>query len=603
MRPWIDRDPIPEPLGYPDDLRVASIWRQTYIACQEVLYAIRHLSIAGRVAGDRDLVERAKTWLCHVAEWDTAGPTSHRYSDEWAFRICLALAWGYDWLHDMLDVEQRQKVQQALYLRTRDIAEHVIGSVTRNPYNSHAIRAVPAVLLPASLALLDDCDEARQWLDFAITFLATVYPPWGDRNGGYAEGPHYWMTAMAYLVDAATLLRAATGIDLFERPFLKETGDFPLYVRPPDTRRASFCDDTTLGDPPGLKMAQIMQQLAATTNNGAYQWFADKVRAQDEGSEDRYFNYGWWDLAFDEMVFRHEFNPTPPVAPRDLPALKWFKGIGWVAFQNKLHDPSQHVHFIFKSSPFGSLSHSHGDQNAFVLSAYGEDLAIQSGHYVAFNSAMHRNWRRQTISKNAILIDSQGQYAGRNKAACRAASGRIDGVETREDHVFLRGDAREAYAPNVPGLDRVAREVRILSNRYFLILDIIDASRPVSIDWLLHFNAPCVIDGTGFRYTGRKAGLTGRFLHPADGPIQVAQRTGFEGVDPAEIADKPESTCLIARFAPAKSHRIGVLLAPFPSQQSPALEAALTPIGDMLHFTLRDASGVDLALEIDPNAA
>jgi len=90
-----------------------------------------------------------------------------------------------------------------------------------------------------------------------------------------------------------------------------------------------------------------------------------------------------------------------------------------------MHKPDEHIQLMIKSSPFGSISHSHGDQNAFVMSAFGEDLAIQSGYYVAFNSSMHKNWRRQTVSKNALLINGAGQYADNDKQLAMRATGKV----------------------------------------------------------------------------------------------------------------------------------------------------------------------------------
>ena len=102
VAPWMDREIIAEPAGYPNHQRVAPVWRQTYIDCQEVLYAIRHLAVAGTISKDQALLDRAKQWLLSTAQWNPAGTTSRSYTDEWAFRINLALAWGYDWLYDCL---------------------------------------------------------------------------------------------------------------------------------------------------------------------------------------------------------------------------------------------------------------------------------------------------------------------------------------------------------------------------------------------------------------------------------------------------------------------------------------------------------------------
>ena len=566
VRPWMARDIMPEPAGYPNHKRVAPVWRKAYIECQEALYAVRHLSIGGHVTQDAAMIARAKEWLLAVAAWNPTGTTSRSYTDEWAFRVNLALAWGFDWLYDDLSDEERAAVRDALLARTRETADHIIkhANIHLFPFDSHAVRAVSAVLIPASIALLDHADEAREWLDYSIEFLSTVYSPWGDSDGGWAEGPHYWMTGMAYLIDAANMLKAFASIDLYQRPFFQNTGDFPLYTKAPDTRRATFGDDSTMGDLPCLKIGYNLRQFSGVTGNGAYTWYLDEVKRNDPGTEMAFYNYGWWDLNFDELVYLHDFGAVTATSPSDLPTMRYFKGIGWVALQHKMDVPDEHIQFVMKSSPYGSISHSHGDQNAFCLAGFGEDLAIQSGHYVAFNSTMHQNWRRQTRSKNAILIDGKGQYAGKDKSQAMRSTGRIITAEDRDDHIFIQGDATAAYQSLTPEVTNVLRDVYFVNNSYFVIVDAIDADSPVDIDFLLHANAPMQLGDATFRYTGEKAGFYGQFLWTEAGAPVITQETGFPDVDTSEIEGLPVSTCLHAKFSKAIRHRIATLLVPYP---------------------------------------
>ena len=564
--PWMDRDIMAEPAGYPGHKRVASIWRQTYIDCQELIYAIRHLAIGGHVTSDAAMLERAKAWLLEAASWNPAGTTSRSYTDEWAFRVNVALAWGYDWLHGELSAEERETVLNALLARTRETADHVIknANIQLFPFDSHAVRAVSAVLIPASIAMLDETPEARGWLDYSIEFLATVYSPWGDSDGGWAEGPHYWMTGMAYLTEAANLLKSYTGYDLYQRPFFQKTADFPLYTKAPEVKRGTFGDDSTMGDAVCLKVGYNVRQFAGVTGNGAYQWYFEQIKRNDSGTEMMFYNYGWWDLNFDEMVYLHDYGSVESVPPKDIPKLRWFKGIGWACIQHRMDDADEHIQFNFKSSPYGSISHSHGDQNAFCLSGFGEDLAIQSGYYVAFNSEMHQKWRRQTRSKNAILINGKGQYAGKDKAAAMRSAGHIVIAEDRGDHIYIQGDATEAYRSLSPEVIQVLRDIYFVNDSFFVIVDAVDASAPVEIDWLLHANAPMTLGDTSFRYSGPKAGFYGQFLWSEAGAPELTQETGFDDVDPAEFEGLPVSTCLHARFPKATRQRIATLLVPYP---------------------------------------
>lgn len=565
--PWMDRDIMTEPAGYPDHKRTAPIWRQTYIDCQELLYAIRHLAVGGQVTRDQAMLDRAKAWLLEAASWNPTGTTSRAYTDEWAFRVNLALAWGYDWLHDQLTEDERTKVRVALLARTRETADHVIknANIQLFPFDSHAVRAVSAVLIPASIALLDDAPEAEDWLHYSVEFLFTVYSPWGDSDGGWAEGPHYWMTGMAYLIDAANLLKGYSGIDLYQRPFFQRTGDFPLYTKAPDTRRATFGDDSTMGDLPAVKVGFNLRQFAGVTGNGAYQWYYDEIKRTNPGTEMAFYNWGWWDFNFDELVYRTDFPIVEATPPADDDQLRWFKGVGWAAIQHRMQDPENHIQFVMKSSPYGAISHSHGDQNAFCLAGFGEDLAINSGHYVAFNSTMHQAWRRQTLSKNAILINGKGQYAGKDKVMAMTSAGQIEAAEVREDHIFIRGNATAAYQTTSPEVTSVHRDVYFVHDHYFVIVDSIDASAPVEIDWRLHANAPMTLGDVTFRYSGERAGFYGKFLWSEAGAPALSQDTGFPGVDPAEFEGLPVSTCLTARFPKATRHRIAALLVPYPN--------------------------------------
>jgi hypothetical protein len=316
-----------------------------------------------------------------------------------------------------------------------------------------------------------------------------------------------------------------------------------------------------MGDLPGIKTGTNMRQFAGVTGQGAYQWYCDDLLRRNPGTEMAFYNWGWWDTRFDELTYRTDF-PLVEATPPD-GGLRWFKGIGWVGVQHAMDDPDQHIQFVMKSSGFGSISHSHGDQNAFCMAAYGEDLAIQSGYYVAFNSTMHRLWRRQTRSKNAILINGKGQYADDDKAKAMMATGEILAAEEREDHVYIKGDATAAYQSLSPEVSLAERELYFVRNSYFVIVEKVDAETPVTIDWLLHANAPYDLGKTSFRYSGEKAGFYGQVVWSEAGKPELTQETGFPGVDPSEFEGLPVSTCLHAQYLAATRHRIATLLVPY----------------------------------------
>lgn len=570
--PWVDREFTPEPERYPNNQRVAKLWRKMYMDCQETLYAIRHLSIAGVIMQDQDLIGRAKAWLMHVAAWDTEGTTSRDYNDEAAFRIAGALAWGYDWLYNELTEDERLKVRQQLFRRTEQVAQHVIerSKIHHVPYDSHAVRSLSSVLVPCCMAMLFEEEQAQEWLDYTIEYYSCIYSPWGGEDGGWAEGPMYWTTGMAYVTEAINLLRKYTPIDLYQRPFFQKTGDFPLYCYSPDTVRASFGDQSTLGDPPSLKIAYLMRQYAGVTGRGEYQWYSEQIQHKEtvEEADKKFYNYGWWDFRFDEMCYLHDFPLIEAVEPKAVEPVKWFRDIGWVAMHREMTNPEEHIMLLTKSSRYGSLSHSHGDQNAFLLHAYGEPLAMTSGYYVAFGSTMHLNWRRQTRSTNSILIDGKGQYGGRDKVLNLEAYGSIEDAWYKDGTGYVRANATEAYCHEVPYLERFIREIYFLNGSYFIIVDYVDLAQPGSMSWLMHTREQMQFGRQSFTVSGRKADMLGQFVYSSSGELQLAQHDEFIGVDPEEIEGLPKEWHFTAETKKAMSHRLVTLLVPMKKGES-----------------------------------
>jgi len=575
--PWVSSPIIREPELYPDNKRTVELWRQSYKACQDTLNAVRNLSIAGVLLRDHSMIERAKAWLLEAAGWDTEGATSRDYNDEAAFRIAAALAWGYDWLHAYLTHAERSAVRRSLLRRTEQVALQVRmeREIHRHPFDSHAVRSLSSVLVPCCLALLDEEEQAKAWLDYTLEFFSALYTPWGGSDGGWAEGGTYWTTGQAFLIDALGLIKDYMGIDFWKRPFFQKTGDFPLYCFSAGTSRASFGDQSNLGLPPGLKTAYNARHYAGVTGNGYYQWYYETVKAQDVGTGEEHYNSGWWDFRFDELLHRHRWPTVTAEAPADIPLVKWFRDIGWVAMHHRMDCREEHIMLLAKSSRYGSVSHSHGDQNSFVLHAYGEPLIIASGEYVAFGSSMHLNWRRQTRSTNSLLINGHGQYAGKDIALNLQACGTVEEAYELENCGYARLNATEAYKLHVPDLKRNVREIYFINRSCFIIVDSIDMEHPAAVEWLLHACHSLETNDHTFTISGLQAELEGQFVYCSSGSLQLSLTDQYIDVDPAELEGAGKQWHMTALTAPAASHRIITLLVPKRKGQLSSVTASI----------------------------
>ncbi len=556
---YIGKPLVSEPSRYPNDVRVMHIWRGNYLQCQEAFNHIKFLAIAGEILDNQDYINQAINSLLEIAKWDVNGSTKRSYHDECAFKVTATLGWGYDWLYNHMTEDQRKAVFEPLFIRTKEIMDHVFThcKIDYSLYDSHAIRSISSVLIPCGIAMLGEDDgTVKKWLKYATEYINVIYTPWGGDDGGWCEGTFYWTTGMAFVIDALNILKNYSGIDLLKRPFFQKTAEFPMMCLPYDTIRASFGDQTNLGNTPTLKTAFNVRALAGITGNGEHQWYFDQVAKNETYDSTEFFDVGWWDFYFDEMLHLSNCGEIPAKTPNSGRRVKWFKDVGWVAIHKDIADPENHIYFLTKSSKYGSLSHSHGDQNAFYLHAFGDPLLVETGYYIGFNSSFHRKWRKKSHSKNVLLIDGQSQYFEMDKTLQLASNGEVKSVTETENYVHVVENATNAYKLNVPHLKDYTREIYFVDDKYFVLVDRVKLEKEAPVSFLLHSIYKPEAEGEFYNLVGEKASLECEFVHVSSGIESTNITDEFDGVDEAEKADKQKHWHYQMNTKPAKKHTI-----------------------------------------------
>jgi hypothetical protein len=95
-----------------------------------------------------------------------------------------------------------------------------------------------------------------------------------------------------------------------------------------------------------------------------------------------------------------------PKPPTDLPQSIHYRHIGWVIFNTSLADGLENSTFAMRSGPFYA-GHQHDDQNGFVIHAYGEKLAIDSGYYDWWGSPHFKGYSTLTRAHNTLLVNGK----------------------------------------------------------------------------------------------------------------------------------------------------------------------------------------------------
>lgn len=546
---WLDW-PLPEEpaaFGDPDPRKRTSdkvdLWRGMQDLTGRVSGVAEAATLLWKVTGEEQYLEKAKAFLLGVASWDPLGTTGIDYNDEAHFRIFRKMPGVYDQIRNELTATERRLVLDHFRARGKrnleSILEHGVDELERNSVEkepaSHSVRFMPMTGL-AALAFWDELPGTRDWWAFVYEWYRDVFTPWGGAEGGWAEGVAYWRGVYEHAVFQDALL-AIGDPEAYSRPFWKNTGYFQVYFVQPYLA-TGFGDLSNAGQfnmEPGVK--HFVEHLGRVTGNGCFlSWaglYADPRPLPGEmGMRDLYRVYP---TAAEYWIRDYIASGLPRPEPKPLSALpgaRHFEGVGWVSMHSALGKPEDDIMLSFKSSPYGSFSHSHADQNAFILNAFGEQLAINSGYREYHRSQMHKYYTRQTLSKNAILINRRGQ-----EVQDKEATGRIVRFERRDRAVWTTGDVTVAFNTRQPGgrkIRKALRDVVFVDNRYFVIRDHVVQEDPGRIDWLLHAWEPITFHEVDGSVVIERDGalLLGRLRAPGN-VLRMRARTGFPvDVDP-----------------------------------------------------------------------
>jgi hypothetical protein len=221
------------------------------------------------------------------------------------------------------------------------------------------------------------------------------------------------------------------------------------------------------------------------------------------------------------FLYAANLGPLPPArAPADLPPSKVFHGIGVASLHATLLDSANDVHFLFKSSPFGSQSHGHNPQNSFQLNAYGEALLTTCVYRDWHGSPFHYKWCHSTVAHNAVLVNGEGQVMH-----SQAPLGRIVAERLTPAWDYIAGDAAAAYGGR---LTRCLRHVAFVKPDLIVLYDDLAAAEPATFQFMLHALKPLTVDERQATVSVEqpKAGVTARYL--ATAALKFRQWDGYE---------------------------------------------------------------------------
>ncbi len=478
--------PTKEPLKYDRDMkRNSDPWRERWWGNRRytisALNGAATLAFAHRLGGKKAYADLAKRILLDCATWDPKGATGYRYNDEAGMPYNYYFSRTYTFLHDVLTEAERERCRRVMKIRGEEMYGHLCPRHLWRPYASHSNRAWH-FLGEVGIAFLGEVEGAEDWVWFATNVFYACYPVWCDDDGGWHEGSGYWRSYQDRFTWWADVMRAAMGINAFDKPYYAKVGYYPMYLLPPHKVGGGFGDLTAGVKPASAR--ELMSTFAAQAKNGHWAWYVDRIGGMRLGGG--YVGF-----------VRGALPAVKPVPPTDLPASRLFAGTGQAMLNTTLEDAREGVQVTFKSSPFGTQSHGYEANNAFLLGAYGERLLIRSGRRDSYGSEHHKKWMWSSRSTNCITLNGRAasdgiplraEGQGRRSADAR---GRIVAFETTPAIDVVAGEAGGAYVDEdgkgaKKPLERFTRTLVFVKPGLLVVHDRLVATEPATFDWWLH---------------------------------------------------------------------------------------------------------------------
>lgn len=560
--------PEPEPL--PDrEIDYAAFWAVWYPAMWGTRRFVKGAEVLGfayLMTGNREFGRAACRRLDCVAGWDPEGTTYLGHNDEAHMSVIWNGPAACDWVWDLLTDDERKRVV-AQFRRRGEITfrhMHDEGSYGVNRFDSHAGREI-VFLAQLGLVFHEEIPEARDWLRWLRPVLCGVWPIWAGDDGAWSEGVSYANPYVTIMSRFASILKAGAGIDLYRRPFWRNYCRWKQWVQPPYAEWTGFGDHSERWKEGWTATADLVELVARETRSPEFMPYVaayrEEIRSMGEGPVERRMPVTNPTLmlapGLDDGGGKSDTGSGTAVGP----VSAVFPYAGWAAVRTGFDSGTDDVAFIFRSSRFGSFSHSHSNNNDFIIHAGGRVMAMPSGYYGGYGSKHHAHWVWHTKANNCITLSDAPQLMRSHEA-----QGYVLHSHEDDQLAYFCGNADASYRLQA---SRCRRHVVFLkSTRCFFLVDEFVAQPGVtsSVQWNIHswnrFEARP--DGKSFFLQRDGSSLRGHFLFSHESFISLS-----EGWDPSPFSAGKDSGLwhdqYHLRFTPAAfadRRNLGVVLCP-----------------------------------------
>jgi len=459
---------------------------------------ISNLCIAYQLSKDKRFILDAKRRALNIINMDPNAPATG--SDFNNGVVLEALGWFYDAGYDFLSPEEKEMFKKAITIRAKLVYDHLPNRFELHVSDNHVWQITMANLAIATVAVINDVPEAKEWLTYLYEVWTARFPVLGTSDGGWHEANGYFMVNFRSIIYLSQMFGDFSGVNYFNLPWMQNLPYYMLYTNPVGAGNTATGDMWEKYPTGGRGQAWFTDALTFRMDNPYLNWYVDEAKKRNP----KYFT------GTDEYLLYRLLNYKPDrklqiTSPANLPKTRKFADVGVVAMYQNLANPDKGLSSFLLSNPFGSSGHGHASQNAFTINYKGKIIFGGTGYYSNFSDKHNLLNYRSTKSYNTILADSLNQKLGEEGYGWipRAISG---------NHIqYALGDASNAYGeiksefwldrfkqinvtPNKAngygesGVTLYRRHMLQLDGGYIVLYDELEANKPIK--WTTQFQVP-----------------------------------------------------------------------------------------------------------------
>ena len=465
--------------------------------------------------------------------------------------IAGALMIPYDALYDKLTNEERTAVERKLGQIAAYYFDAYRGKQENHIFDNHFWQRNMRTLFQISLLLYDKVTYtalANESLEYYYELWTARAPAGGfNRDGAWINGMTYFNANVKTLFYMPLMFSYITGQNFLSHPWYQHAGQALTYNWLPNSKSIGFGDNSEKYDAPTRQRLAFADFLAREVQDPYAGWYAGTCSSEVQDD---------FEMRLYRMTTRKTYTTQ---LPTDSPKLKWYEDIGQVVMHSHLTETDKNLTVSFRSSTFGSGSHTLADQNSFNLLYKGKAAYYHSGYYLNFSDAHNLMSYRHTRAHNSILINGIGQPFSTEGygTVLRAGSGTNIGYSLGDashaycgisnDPMWIEAFSKAGlaqtpqYGFGTTPLTKYRRQmVMLYPDNMVLIYDELEASTAADWSWLLHSPVRFGINENPLSFTTEMNGGTGTAVAClfTDASCTASQTDQF-AVQPTATANDP----------------------------------------------------------------